>query len=131
MKVNENILTGVAYVGCRKADGAYLLKGSVFFLGLEPVPGEPEKIRDILWITARHVIDGIRTLGCTAVYIRLNTKSGGSRWHLTNLAEWFCIKDDQACDIAVYSRPLPDDADHSALSLDNLLSVDIQQKLAF
>jgi hypothetical protein len=130
VKVSSDIITGVAFVGCKKADGTYLLKGSVFFVGLEKVEGEPGKVQDLVWVTARHVIDGIRKLGCLEVHVRLNTKDGTARWHATNIGDWFSTAD-ASCDIALYSAPLPADADHTACSTDMILTPEIQVKHSF
>ena len=130
MAVQPGIITGVAFVGCQKADGSYLLKGSVFFVGLEEVAGDPTKVRDIVWVTARHVVDGVRKLGCTEVCVRINTKSGGARWHHTPLNAWFSI-DDVTSDVAVYAAGLPSDADHTAFTADLILTPETQAGFSF
>lgn len=130
LKVSSDIITGVAFVGCKKSNGTHLLKGSVFFVGLEKVKDEPAKVADIVWITARHVIDGIRRLGCVEVSVRLNSKDGSARWYNTPIAEWFSL-DDPSCDIALYSAALPSDADHTAFTVDMILTPEVQARHSF
>jgi hypothetical protein len=130
MKVTDQILKSVAFIGCKTVQGEYLLKGSVFFVGRSYQDDDRSKVFDIEWVTARHVIDGIRALGCTEVHVRLNTKSGGSRWHSTRLDNWFYLPDDPTCDIAVYRSDIPHDADHLTCGPDEYLSDATATRLA-
>ena len=41
------------------------------------------------FITARHVIDGIRGKLVTEVYLRMNRVDGDAAWLKSNIADWF------------------------------------------
>ena len=55
------------------ADGTFRLVGSGFFLGREH---EGDKVHHIRFVTAHHVIDGIRRRALTKVYLRVNRRKG-------------------------------------------------------
>jgi hypothetical protein len=99
MAVIDEVLQSVCFVGCQKVDGSYLFKGSAFLIGLDQA--EEGRVSDTLWVTARHVIDGIRRLGCQDVQLRINTEDGQAAWVSTPISSWFSLPDDPTSDVAV------------------------------
>lgn len=129
MKIDEDVLKCVGFIAARRVDGSYRLCGSVFFVGLSP-GAEPNTANEIVWITARHVIDGIRSLGLSEAHIRLNQRNGETRWVSTQLSEWFMLPD-QTCDVAILRRDLMDWDDHKVVGPNFFLTDEVQTKIQF
>ena len=77
MIVPEQIRKCVAFVGFQIADKSFRLVGSGFFLGREEEGGKATSAR---FVTARHVIDGIRAQALTEVHLRMNRTHGDAVW---------------------------------------------------
>jgi hypothetical protein len=109
MLVPDDIERCVAFIAVRKTDSSYRLAGTVFFIA-RPIAFD----RSFQYaVTARHVIDGIRDLGCDKVYLRLNSKESGWIMVETPIQGWIPHPDpDQNVDVSVYPILLPDIADH-------------------
>lgn len=130
-KVNKEVLTSVAFIAARKADGNYKFEGSVFFISWEQYATNPNLSKCVYWATAKHVIDKIKAYGCQEVHIRLNDKDGGSRWVKTKVSSWYCDPSDNLCDIAILRRDLPNWADHTAIPRHYFLTDEIMSKFEF
>lgn len=100
-RVSSEILKCVAFVASKTLDGKHQYRGSAFLVGWTEANDQPDKVGDLYWVTAKHVISGIRGLGCEEVHLRLNTASGGAKWISTKLAEWYSDPDQPNCDLAV------------------------------
>jgi hypothetical protein len=109
MQVPDSIRKCVFFVGCRLADGTYHLGGTAFFVGrpMPKVPGTPF----VYVVTARHVIDKIRSLGIRTVSLRLNFKDGGARWLDYDVARWR-FHPDPSVDVAVMRVDADVEDDH-------------------
>jgi hypothetical protein len=112
MKVPDEIRKCVAFVGAKRADGSYQLFGSGFFLGYE-LQGNISK--RVVFATARHVIDGVRSILVDEVYIRLNLKNGEAVWIETKLVDWYVHPVDASIDVAVLERGIEAEFDHLVL----------------
>lgn len=90
------------------ADGTYRMAGSAFMLSA----GREEAFL----VTARHVIDGIRSLGLDRVWLRVNLKDDSSRWIKTDATEWIKHPSDSTVDVALLSLAFQQDWDHMMLA---------------
>lgn len=127
----DEIMKCVAFVAARRVDGTYRFLGSMFFIGTEFDPENKDKVRGVLWVTARHVIDGAKRLGVENVHVRLNLKDGTSRWTAVSLKDWFADENDETLDAAVALRAIPSDADHIAVGPDLFLRQETHERLRF
>ncbi len=112
MVVPQEILKCVAFVGARKADGTYVYCGSAFFFGLDNGKGACFRV---FAVTAKHVIDGIRGLGCDEVWLRLNLANGTAEWRASRLQNWFAHPTDQSLDAAIHEWGIPAELDHRVI----------------
>jgi hypothetical protein len=111
MFVPDDIRKCVVFIGLQKADLTYKLYGTAFWFGRE----DPEKrtaIGPTYLVTARHVIDAIRTTGVEDAQLRVNMKNGDARWYRLRLSDWFAHPTDSSVDISIAQAGVPDDADH-------------------
>lgn len=108
MIVPDKLRRCVAFIGYQMADNSFRMAGSVFFLGQEQENGKAEPVYAI---TARHVIDGIRSLGLDKVWLRVNFTDGQARWMITELDQWF-YDPDQYTDVAILKTGLDSSYDH-------------------
>ena len=109
MIIHDEIRKCVVFIGYRLADGTMRMAGSAFFLGKD---GEEGKASNVFLVTARHVIDGIRRLGLTDVFIRANTTAGESAWVKCQSNDWLFHPDDTSTDIALLRTGIPAQLDH-------------------
>jgi S1-C subfamily serine protease len=85
MIVPDRVRKCVVFIGYQMADGRQRLAGSGFFIGKDT---GTDHATDGFLVTARHVIDGIRKLGITDIFVRGNTTSGATAWAKCEGAEW-------------------------------------------
>jgi len=79
------MLKCTVFLGSKKADGAYEVRGTAFFLGREL----NQEHKFVYLVTAKHVLDGIKNkLGLDSVGVRINIKGGLSRWFDVKISEW-------------------------------------------
>ncbi len=119
MIVPENIRKTVAFIGPRKTNGDFVPLGSVFWLGgnhpYDTVSIDPNGPQAIYAVTARHVIQKIRTLSVDELYLRVNTSQGTSELIRSDLTDWFSSLTDDTIDIAIARIPIMPDWDHHVL----------------
>lgn len=108
MIIRPEITQSVVFVGYQKADGTFIYCGTAFYY--TKVEGCP-----CYAITARHVIDGIRSLGLDSVYIRVNLKNGKSAHYSSKIEEWYFHPTDKSIDVAIIKTGVPDNFDHLVL----------------
>jgi hypothetical protein len=77
-----------------------------------------------LAITAKHVIEGIRSLGLDTVHIRLNTLTQDALWFETSIDKWSFPKDGTV-DIASLPIGLNDQLDHLFYPIARILTEQI------
>lgn len=112
MIIPDEIRKCVAFVGYQMADGTFRMGGSAFFIGK---PCENGKADPVYWVTARHVIDGIRNKGLDKICIRANTKEGKSMWIASELSQWFWSQEDQSLDVAILRAGIWGELDHQVI----------------
>jgi hypothetical protein len=126
MVVPEQILRCVAFVGAqRKTDDAYVYLGSAFFFGRDQGNGTCDRV---FAVTAKHVIDGIRSLGCTHVYLRLNLANGGSEWRSIDIDAWYFHPTDNTVDVAIAEFGIPAELDHRVIPHTMIVTVDVMRE---
>ena len=112
MLVNDEVRKCVAFLGMRLADNSFRFAGSAFFFGHAREDGSANPV---FVVTAKHVIDSIRSKGITEVFLRMNLKAGGSEWLRTDLDKWFVHPTDASIDVAIYEAGIPEQYDHLVL----------------
>jgi len=115
MIVPDNIRQCVAFLGVRKANGEFQLAGSVFWVGQEHAPkpeGGLSQAEPVYAVTARHVIDAIRNIGASEVYLRVNLASGNAAWVKSELSDWYAHPTDSTIDVSILKTGVPNDWDH-------------------
>jgi hypothetical protein len=114
MVIPDEFRKCVAFLGYQVADKSFRMAGTAFWIVRDLGEG---KFATYM-ITARHVIDGIRSLGLTEVAIRMNKKSGDAEWLKTKIDDWFSHPTDKSIDVAIHSGGNPSqDHDHRILPL--------------
>jgi hypothetical protein len=115
LKVPDSIRKTVAFIAYRdQVSGNLRPVGSVFFVGPDAPDGSPVLPR-VFMATARHVIEALRSKGCTSTVVRLNAIEGESPSLMSievPINDWQFDPDDPSVDVAVVERGIPADADH-------------------
>lgn len=114
MIVSDNIRKCVVFVGYQMADGRMRLAGSAFFLGTDK---DGVQATDVFLVTAKHVVDGIRKLGLTEVFVRANTNGGQSVWAKCQSTDWLFHPTDPSVDVALLHIGVPQGWDHLVIPL--------------
>jgi hypothetical protein len=83
VRVPDNIRKRVAFLACAKTDGTPVFCGSALFFSDDQDENKPAYL-----ITARHVIDGIKGLLVSDVWVRINKSSGVAGWEAIALDRW-------------------------------------------
>lgn len=109
MIVPEHFRKCVAFIGMQMADQTFRFAGSGFFLQKRL---KNEANDSVFFVTARHVIDGIRKKGILKVFLRMNRKTGDALWLESDIASWFFHPTDSSIDVAVVRCGIPDEFDH-------------------
>src|SRR5436190_824542 len=119
MLVPNEIRKCVAFAAIQMANGEMRLVGTVFFLG-KGIPGTDRSFH--YFVTAKHIIEGIRNKGLTKVFIRLNFKDGQSRWAETEISAWHFHPTNSRVDAAVLRGTLPEHSDHLVYPLSGIVT---------
>jgi len=112
VQVPLELLRCIAYVCARARTGArQWVEGTAYFVSVE-------ESGEMFWylVTVAHVVDAVhaKPSGDREIYIRLNTRSGGTRMVRTKYKDWL-RHEDAGNDVAVYRWPsLGSDLDHLA-----------------
>lgn len=122
MLVPNEIRRCVAFAAMQMANGEMRLVGTVFFLGKE-IQGTDRSFH--YFVTAKHVIEGIRNKGLTRVFIRLNFKDGQSRWAETDISAWHFHPTNPRVDAAVFRAVLPEESDHLVYPLSGIVTPEV------
>lgn len=119
MIVPENIRKTVAFIGPCKKNGDFVPLGSVFWLGgnhpYNTVSIDANGPQAMYAVTARHVIEKIRTMPVEELYLRVNTLEGTSELFRSGLSDWFFSPSDASIDIAIARIPILPTWDHQGL----------------
>lgn len=108
MKIKDEIRKCVGFIGYKTVGSDYRMAGSVFFLGRQ----DNGRAISSYAVTARHVIDGINSLGGTETHLRLNFKNGESGWFRIPINSWFTHPIDSSIDVAITPVGLTSELDH-------------------
>lgn len=119
MIIPENIRKSVVFVGYQRADGEMRMAGSAFYLGRDIADA---RANGVYLVTAKHVIDGIRKLGLTEVFVRANTASGQSAWLKCQSDDWLFHPTDKSVDVAMIRTSVPDELDHLVIPLSHCVT---------
>jgi hypothetical protein len=92
--------------------------GSVFFVGPDPLPGTQSTSR-VFAVTARHVIEGLKSKGCKECVLRLNPVDPSQ--DIISIAvpldSWQFHPHDNSVDVAVLEQAIPASVDQLVLPL--------------
>jgi hypothetical protein len=91
------------------ATGEMRYVGSGFFVSRAP-PGYVQGLAvasGMRLVTARHLLDRIKKLGLTKVFVRFNTTGGDSAWVMTEISEWKYHPTDETIDLAMFPFWVP------------------------
>ena len=113
MIVPDRVRKCVVFIGYQMADGQSRLAGSGFFIGNDT---STDRAKDVFLVTARHVIDGIRRLGITDIFVRGNTTSATTVWAKCDSSDWRFHPTEPNVDIALLRTGVPSGWDHLAIS---------------
>jgi len=88
MLVPDEMRKSVAFLWFRK-NGEFRPAGTAFFVGWAFDPGDRTSLGVRFWLTADHVIKGIKRESDDGVVLfRMNTRDGGARWIETTADDW-------------------------------------------
>ncbi len=127
MIVPDDVRKCVVFIGYRLANGEMHLAGSAFFLGKDSGDG---KASDVFLVTAKHVINGIRKLGLSEIYVRANTTSGDSIWLQCQSADWQFHPTDPTADVAILRAGISAELDHLIFPLSLCVTDEVIEKNA-
>ena len=122
MRVPDEVLKCVVFVGYEDSAGEIRLAGTAFFLTME-IAAECNDLAVYL-VTAKHVIDGIRMNGATEVVLRLNTVTGGTLLVDSDIDMWRSDPDDPYLDVAALAWAPPRDTFEFRSIPESMVAVD-------
>jgi hypothetical protein len=108
MQIDDHIRKCVVFLGLKLADGTFRAAGSAFIFG-EPV--DSGGVRNVCLVTARHVIENIKALALTEIWVRINLKSGNAEWRPSTVSQWY-LAPERAVDLAFIDANVDADWDH-------------------
>lgn len=124
MRVPNNVRKCVAFVGYEMANGSNRMAGSGFFL----LRRHGDNRATTFFVTAKHVIDKIRSLGVESPQIRFNVKDGQSVWLSAPFDMWRYHPEDDTVDVGIIPCGIDDSMDHLAIPLDLVVNDEIFSK---
>jgi hypothetical protein len=110
MVIDDKIRKCVVFVAAKKTNGEYCFVGTAFYVGVSVGKGSA-----VYLVTAKHVIEGIRSLGADTVQLRINLKDGNSGWAPVPIANWLFHPSEPGVDVAVLPFTLKPEWDHLLL----------------
>lgn len=119
MKIPEQVRKTVAFIGYRDGrDGLIKPVGSMFFIG-DDSQGDHTIARRVFAVTARHVIEGLKSKGCTACFLRLNPTDATQEVISIEVPidRWVFHPTDSTVDVAMVEQGIPNHVDQLALPL--------------
>lgn len=126
MQIPDEIRKCVAFI-CYKTTNETKLAGTAFFFA---VPIEGTESSFIYLITAKHIIDAIKTKSADKrVYLRMNLKGAGAQLIGTPIDEWVFHPQESNVDVATLNwAPSEEKFDYVALPIKYALTEDIIKK---
>lgn len=122
MKIPEGIKTCVAFIGFKLANGDYRMAGSIYFVHRDD-NGSNLKYG----ITAKHVIEAIKSKGLEEVYLRLNMVNGNAMWFKTEIKDWKFHLDENV-DVATIKLSFPHEIDQKFFPLSGSMTNKIKNE---
>jgi hypothetical protein len=110
MIIPDDVRKCVVFLGYRLANGEMKFAGSAFFIG----DGEGDRANHVCLVSAKHVINGVRSKGLDQVFVRFNRKDGSAEWRSTLLENWV-VHEDPAVDVCAIRHGIPEELDHLVL----------------
>ena len=126
MVVPPHFLNCVVFVGYRNT-----ITNDFRFLGSACIFGEPKSAdycERVYFVTARHVISGLRNTGVTDVWLSVNLKKGNSGYFKTSIDSWFVHPTDATIDIAIVELGTGSEIDHGAFPSSLSATTEVFQK---
>ena len=118
MHVPETILQLVSFIGCQKQSGEYDLKGTGFY-AVKLLTASPNSGVGYL-VTAKHVIEGILSLGARQILIKNNLEDGTAKWWQTNPTQWFVSATKPELDVAACHAAFSEPVKQKFFNIENL-----------
>lgn len=119
MKIPDQVRKTVAFIAyVDQRDQSIKPVGSVFFVGPDPIPGTQSTSR-VFAVTARHVIEGLKSKGCEECVLRLNPVDPEQEIVSITvpLDSWQFHPRDTSVDVAVLEQGVPASVDQLVLPL--------------
>lgn len=116
MRLGEQILRSVAFIGAGTASGDFHIGGTAFIVGV-PFANDETRGHHYL-VTAKHNIAGARKYG--TVGVRVNLLGGGTRLYETH--DKWAYSDNEASDVAVMFAAFPQDVDLATIRYSSLVT---------
>lgn len=113
MKIPPDIRKCVVFIGLQKTNGEYVFFGTGLLISYRFSDKSPSYI-----LTAKHVINGIKSKGVESVHIRVNLTTGESKWYKTGIQDWILHEDDNA-DVALLSSGMETTWNHLFLTIND------------
>lgn len=124
MKIPNQIKTCVAFIGYEnQTNGQFEPAGSVLFTG--GYGDESGTISPVYSVTAKHVIDGLKSRGVQDTVIRMNAVEGAAHtlgMMRVNIDQWFSHPDDKSIDVSITVTGIPAEAEHRVLSRESYVT---------
>ena len=119
MKIPDQVRKTVAFIAyVDQRDHSIKPVGSVFFVGPDPKPGAQSASR-VFAVTARHVIEGLKSKGCEECVLRLNPVD--PQHEIVSITvplhSWQFHHSDASVDVAVFEQGIPSSVDQLVLPL--------------
>lgn len=93
MKIPDDIRKCVLFIGYKSSEKEYSMLGSGFLFGFNL--NVPQFV-----VTAKHIIDKIKSKNLVHVCFRINNSEGQSEWVETNIEQWRSHKTDSQVDVS-------------------------------
>jgi hypothetical protein len=122
MMIPDRVRKCVAFIGYEDPEKRKQLIGTAFFLS-RPIGDTGYGFTYI--VTAKHIIDKIRDLGCATVWLRLNDRKGKAGWSEIPLDEWKFHPYDLEVDVAFAKGELHPDLDHLSYPLNSAATEEV------
>ena len=110
MHIADSVLKSVVFIGFGTADGPKTLSGTGFLIGV-PIDAEPQYKLTYL-VTAKHVIEGPKSMSANAFFVRANMLDGKAEWFPFSTNNLMYHPTDETTDVVACRSNVPKGADH-------------------
>jgi len=119
MQIPKEIKKGVVFLGYRNDDGIEQFAGTAFYVSRSIANG----MGFTYLVTARHVIDGIRTKRREKVLMRVNPTRGSAVWVEIPIEHWISHTD-PSVDVVVKRAAIIKGADHNSIPIRSFVNAE-------